>query len=134
MNPELVEQADGLHGHDHDWREADERQPQPEDERHETASPGLAQGRAQVKALRRMVDDMRSPEEPAFMADAVKPVVGEIFCKEYDGPGPPLIADVENGKAVDRGICAEYQRLADDADEHVTRSHAERGRSVLELV
>ena len=30
VNPELVEQADRLHGHDHHRRESDDRQPEPE--------------------------------------------------------------------------------------------------------
>lgn len=52
MDPELVEQTDGLHGEHHDGRKANQRQPQPEDERHEVAGPGLAQRCAQIVMLR----------------------------------------------------------------------------------
>ena len=57
MNPELVKQADSLHGHHHDGREANQRQPEPENEAEGNASgPSLAESCAQVVALRRVMD------------------------------------------------------------------------------
>ena len=52
MNPELIQQANRLHGQHHHRRKADQWQPQPEDECHEAAGPGLPQRRSQVVALR----------------------------------------------------------------------------------
>src|ERR1035441_3819931 len=50
MNPELVEQADGLQSEDHDGMESHQWHPQPENERKESTRPSLPQGRSQVVA------------------------------------------------------------------------------------
>src|SRR5215472_692964 len=81
-----------------------------------------------------MMDDVRGPEQSAFVADAMEPVVGKILSKKQNSPGPPLVSNLENGKAVDRGICAEHQRLAYDTDQHVAGAHTEAGRGVLEPI
>ena len=82
VNPELVKQADGFHGHDHDGSEANDRQPHPEDETHEASRPRLAKGGGQVVPLRRVVNDVGSPEETALVAYAVEPVIAEFVAEE----------------------------------------------------
>ena len=51
VDPELVQQADGLHGEDHDGLKADEGHPEPEDESKKAAGPGLAQRGGEVVTL-----------------------------------------------------------------------------------
>ncbi len=108
MNPELVKQADGLHGHHHDGRKANQRQPEPKDEaKGDAAGPSLAESCAEVIALGRVMDHVRSPEETAFMAAAMKHVISKIFGEEQQQPGPPLVSDMEDGEAMDEAITGE---------------------------
>jgi len=100
VNPELVQQADGFHGHDHDGWETDYGKPKPENEAHKAAGPGLAQRRGEVIALRGVMYNVGGPEEAALMADAVKPVVAELVAKKEQAPRPPLEADVEDRKVI----------------------------------
>src|SRR5689334_23810375 len=81
-----------------------------------------------------MMHHMRSPEQPAFMAGAVKPVIGKVFGKKQNRPGPPLIADVEDGEAMDSCISRKHQSLVNHAEQHIAGTHGETGSSVLELV
>src|ERR1041385_5958324 len=81
-----------------------------------------------------MMHHMRSPEKPAFMAGAMKPVIREVFSKKQNGPGPPLIPNVEDGEAMDRAISRKHQRLVDHAKDYAACTHGEAGGSVLELV
>ena len=83
VNPELVQETDGAHGHDHSWGEADQRHPQPEDETHEATGPGLAERGGEVITLGRMVNNMRGPEETASVTDAVVPVVGAVVGEKH---------------------------------------------------
>src|SRR5579883_917008 len=134
MNPELIEQADGLHGHDHHWLEANQGQPEPKDERkREPARPRLPQRGAQVIALGRMMHDVRCPEEAAFMAGAVRDVVAEIVGEEERNPGPPLVANVENSKPMYEGVKAEDEQFCCEANNHIANTHGEAGCCVLEL-
>src|ERR1700751_438235 len=99
VNPELVEQADGFHGHDHHRSEADNGQPEPENEAHKAAGPGLAQSGRQVVALGRVMHHMRGPEQAALVAGAVEPVVAEFIAEKEQRPSPPLESNVKNRKA-----------------------------------
>src|SRR5579864_8642810 len=81
-----------------------------------------------------MMHNVRSPEQPAFVAGTVEPVIGEVFRKKQNGPGPPLIADVEDGEAMNGGIRSKHQRLAYHAEQHTASAYGQAGGSVLELV
>src|ERR1051326_180794 len=81
-----------------------------------------------------MMHHMRSPEKPALMAGAMKPVIREVFSKKQNGPGPPLIPNVEDGEAMDRAISRKHQRLVDHTKDYAPCAHGEAGGSVLELV
>ncbi len=132
VNPELVKQADGLHGHHHDGWETNQRQPQPENEAERNAAgPRLAESGAEVITLRRMMDYMRSPEKTAFMATAMEDVVGEIFGEEQEHPGPPLVSDMEDGEAMDEAIAGEQQDLGEETDDHVADAHGKAGGRVF---
>jgi len=43
--------------------------------------PALPDGDAQIIFVRRMMNDVKIPEKPDFVADAVKPVISEIVNK-----------------------------------------------------
>src|SRR5262249_43244475 len=77
---------------------------------------------------------VRSPEQTAFMANAVEPVVSKVFGEKQNCPGPPLISDLENGKAVNGRVCTEDERFAHNTKQHVSQTHAEAGGGVFELV
>src|SRR6185312_15109757 len=103
MDPELVKQADGLHGHDHHRRKTGQRHPQPENPRHRSAGPGLAQCSAKVVPLRRMMHHVRCPEETALMAGAMEPVITEIVSKEDEHPRPPCPSHMKQSELIDEG-------------------------------
>jgi len=72
MYPELVNEADSLHAHDHYGVEAQQRHPCPEQEgAGKIAGPGLAQGGGQVVFAGGVVDHVRGPEKAHAMAYAV---------------------------------------------------------------
>src|SRR6476660_10646924 len=110
MDPELVKQADRLHGQHHHWPEANQGEPGPEYPADERARPALAQGGRQVVSLGRVMHYMRRPEQPALMARAVEPVVAEFVAEEKQPPHPPLIAERENPETIDRGEDRELHR------------------------
>ena len=57
VNPELVKQTHGLHGHDGEGRKAQQRQPEPEQKRAgQRTCPSLAQSGAEIILRRRMMD------------------------------------------------------------------------------
>src|SRR5258707_9478204 len=77
VNPELVEQADRLHGHDHHRRESDDGQPNPEDETGEGAGPRLAQRGGEVVSLWEGVQYSRPQDEAALESGSAETMVGE---------------------------------------------------------
>jgi len=62
VDPELVDQVDGIDREQHFQREADREQWQVEYPAKQEASAGLPQGRGQVVLLALVVHGMRSPE------------------------------------------------------------------------
>src|SRR5882762_8247113 len=63
MDPELVDEADGLHHEHNDGMKAQHRHPAPEDKGAcQISCPGLSQGGSQVIAFGRMVNYVRCPE------------------------------------------------------------------------
>src|ERR1044072_334337 len=93
MDPELVNKADGLHGHYYSGVEAQQWHPGPEQKSAgKIAGPVLPQGGGQVILTGGVVDHVRGPEEAYRMAGAVKPVIAQIICKEAQYPGPPYKA------------------------------------------
>jgi hypothetical protein len=130
VNPELVEQPDRFHGHNHDWSEAEDRQPQPV-ETHEAASPSLAKRGGVVVLLRRMVHDVGSPEDPALVADAVKPVIAGFVAKKEEHP---LIAEVKNSKPVQPGEHREREDFREEVDGDPAEAHADAGSRVVHLI
>src|SRR5262249_461769 len=133
MNPELIEQAYGLHGQYHHLQKANQRQPQPENKCHEAAGPGLPQCGPQVVALRGMMAYMASPEETTLVACAMEPVITEIIGDKEQQPGPPLITDFEDRKSMDGSKCRERHSLSRYPDEDIANPHCQTGRGVLDL-
>src|ERR1700674_1665301 len=131
MNPELVEEADRLHGHDHHRRKTDDGQPDPEHKAGEGAGPRLPQRGRQVVALRRMMHDVRCPEETAFVADAVEPVVAEFIAEKEQDPGPRLKADREKRETMQPGQDGELYGLGEQVDEYISEAHGDAGGGIL---
>src|ERR1019366_6382418 len=65
---------------------------------------------------------------------SVKPVVAEIVSKKCQPPGPPLVADREERKAVHPGKDGEHQALRNQADQHVSDPHRQAGRCVFAFI
>src|SRR5438445_271987 len=81
-----------------------------------------------------MMDHVQSPEQAAFVAGAMEHIISKVFRKKQNGPGPPLISDIEDGEAMNGGISRKDQRLADHAQQHAAGAHDQAGGSVLELI
>src|SRR5262249_33149049 len=102
VNPELIEQTDGLHGEHHYRVKTNQWEPHPENPTCERACPTLAKSSGQVVALGGVMNDVGSPEKAAFVAGAMKPVIAEFVREEQQHPDPPLVAQIENPKAIDK--------------------------------
>src|ERR1700730_6417984 len=81
-----------------------------------------------------MMDEVRGPEEPALLADAVEPVVAELVAEKEKDPSPPLVANVENGEAVKKSQDLEEDDFREEVDEYVAEAHGDAGCGVLEFV
>ena len=82
-----------------------------------------------------MVHHVRSPKQPALMADAVIPVVGEIVGEEECEPGPRACrVEFEERKSVHEAEDPKYHRFADEIHYNIPNPHEETGRGVLKMV
>ena len=135
VDPELVKQADRLHGHHHQGIKAQQGQPDPEEKSSaQKAGPGLAQGGGEIVALGGVVIDMGGPEKPAFVAEAVEDIVGEIFQKEQQNPAPPHNLDIEQAVFVSQEIEAQHRDLGQQLDQHIADPHRQAGGSIFNLI
>src|SRR5208282_964257 len=119
---------------DHDGGKTKDGQPNPEDETHEAAGPGLPERGGEVIALGGVVHDVRSPEETALVADAVKPVVAELIPEKKQEPSPPLVANGEDGETVEVSENGKLNELGEEIHQDVTDAQGDAGGGVLEFI
>lgn len=136
MDPELVNKADGLHGHHHRRMEAKEGHPDPEKEgAGEVAGPVLPQGGGQVIFLRRMMYYMGSPEEADVMAEAVEPVIGEVIGKKAENPNPPLSRiEGEEPESVNESVYEIDNAFRDQTDGYVAQPHRDAAERIFRFI
>src|SRR5215469_14376200 len=80
------------------------------------------------------MDHVRSPEETALVAGAVKPVIAEVVGTKGQDPGPPLVAYLEYRESMHPGKQGEDHGLGNESDQYVTHSHGQAGSGVLRLI
>jgi hypothetical protein len=78
--------------------------------------------------------DVRGPEEAAFVAHAVIPVIAEFITEKEQAPGPPLIADVKDGKTMQPGESSELEQLGGEFRDETAQTHADAGGRILQLI
>src|SRR6266404_4253862 len=96
----LIQQAYRLHGQHHDRTETDRRKPTNGSHSQNTnpVSVPVPLCRNAVDRLYRLggvTYDVRCPEQAAFMAHSVEPVVAEFIREKEQHPQPPLVAEGE---------------------------------------
>src|SRR5687768_12042908 len=91
MNPELIDQIKPVHRQISPERKTQKCERQIENPMRDTAKPTLAHRDAQIKFIRRMMYDVKIPEKPRFVADAMKPVIAKIIGKKQNQPRPPSV-------------------------------------------
>src|SRR5215472_7003388 len=134
VNPELIKQADRFHGQDHHRSEAYDGQPQPEQEAHESAGPGLTQCGRKVITLRGMMHHVRGPEEAALVAHSMEPVIAELVAEEEQNPRPPLVPDVKDGEAREPCEDGELHDLAEQIRSDAAEAHGDAGRGIFQFI
>src|ERR1700756_4934890 len=77
---------------------------------------------------------VRRPEEPAFVAGAVKTVVADLIAEEEQQPHPPLGAQIEDAETINQAEDAELHRLGHEPDRNATQSHRDARSPVFDLV
>ncbi len=134
MDPKLVQQADRLHGQDHQRREAEQGQPKPEDKAGENACPGLPQCCGKVIVLRRVMYHMRGPEKTRLVTDAMKPVIGKIFEEKQRHPGLPASANIEQPELIDEKISAENHGFGHKLEQHIADAHGQACSRIAQFI
>ena len=86
VHPELVQQVDQRHHHEHFQRHAGDRHRQVENPAQQHAAAGLAQGGGQVVVLALVMHHVRGPQDVHLVPQPVQPVVAEVV--EDDGQSP----------------------------------------------
>src|SRR5687768_1914472 len=92
VDPELIDQIESVHHYEHPRSEPEQHHGRVEDPMQQPAEPALPDGDAQIVLLARMMDDVKIPEKPRLVTDAVEPVVGEIVNNEKNHPRPPRVS------------------------------------------
>ena len=78
--------------------------------------------------------DMRCPEQAAFMAHSVEPVVAEFIREKEQHPQPPLVAEGEDPKAIEQTKNRQLHSFCDEAHSHAPQSHGDAGGRILDLI
>ncbi len=134
VDPELVDQRPGLREQDHPGLEPERRHPQPERQvghRH----PRLPQRGREVVVGARVVDDVAGPEEPALVAAAVEPVVGEVVGEEEQHPGQRVARiHPQRRQLVDQRVERDDDELPGDVDDDVAGAEQEARAGVGRVV
>lgn len=89
VNPELIDQIQTVHRRKSPERKAEKCERQIKDPVRDARKPALADGNRQIVLIRRMMNDVKIPEKPHFVADAMKPVIKKIVRKKQNRPRPP---------------------------------------------
>ena len=82
VHPELITEIEPHHQQHHAGFETEQGQPKPEEQFVDALAHALAERRAVVEVLGRVVVDMPRPEEANRVIEAMKPVIREVVEKE----------------------------------------------------
>src|SRR6516164_696861 len=81
-----------------------------------------------------MVNDVGSPEEAAFMAGAVEPVITEFIAEKEQDPRPPRKADRKNREAMQVREGRELDNFGEQIHSDIAEAHGDAGGRVLQLI
>src|SRR5215469_18497241 len=81
-----------------------------------------------------MMHNVRGPEETAFVADAMEPVVVELVPQKEQDPGPPRKADGEQRETMEIGQQRKLYGLGEQIDDDIADAHGQAGGGVVEFV
>ena len=87
-----------MHRHKRPQRKTEKGNRQIKNPVRDSRKPALTNGDAQIILIRRMVNDVKIPEEANLVANAMKPVVGEIINEKQNQPRPSNIHRHLNGR------------------------------------
>ena len=105
VDPELIDQVESVHHGEHPRSKTEKHDRRVEDPVNQGAEPALPHGDAEIVKLARMMNYVKIPEQPRFVADAVEPVVGEIIDEEENHPSPPRIGrELERSERISRSV------------------------------
>lgn len=88
VNPELVDQIQSVHRRECPERKTEKSERQIKNPVRDARKPALSNGDRQIILIRRMMNDVKIPEKPHFVADAMKPVIKKIVRKKQNRPRP----------------------------------------------
>ncbi len=129
VDPELVEQVDQRHHAEHQGRHAGQRHREVEDPSEQGARAGLPQRCGQVVVLALVMDHVGGPEDGAFVAGPVQPVVAEIVEHQRQQPavpsGPEGIVAPQCHAAEDGGVDAHTQQAGEHRAELAEHAQAD---------
>jgi hypothetical protein len=122
MYPELIDQVKSVHRGEHPRGETKQHYRSVEYPMQYAAKPALPDRYAQIVMLARVVDDVKIPKQPYFVARPMKYVVGEIVNEQQGNPGPPRVRrKLERGQIVcikiDIAGCQAKEKPPDNAHE-----------------
>jgi len=80
------------------------------------------------------VYDVRCPEQAAFMAHSMEPVVAEFIREKEQHPYPPLQAQSEYPEAIEQTKNHKLHCLGDEAHSHAPQPHSDAGGRIFDLV
>ncbi len=118
--PELVDKVEPVHQGEHPRCEAEEHDRGVKYPVQDAREPALAHSDAQVVMFARMVDDVKVPKEPHFVADAMEPVICEVVDEKEDRPGPPRLGWKFIGCEFVRGTVNHRDKNAEECPESNT--------------
>ncbi len=140
MDPELIEQVDGLHRDVPDRRKADQGQRQVKDPGEATLESALPQGDRQVVFLALMMHDVRGPRGGILVRDAMEPVKAEIDAEHEPDRRDPFhrgrrVGDFQQAKMFEEvQVTGEQQHVQEDRHDLIDHAATDIGDRIVETV